>query len=96
MLLFVIECSIHSHMLMYSSNTLLFTLQVHVRAFLPHRPCEHNTRQVYLDDHGHDAEGGIMEQIPAGGCSYIYLVDDFSFGRLPEDEQLLVVPLCYC
>ena len=33
-----------------------------------------------------------MEEIPAGGCSYIYLVGDFSFGRLPEDEQLLVVP----
>ena len=33
-----------------------------------------------------------MEEIPAGSCSYIYLVGDFSFGRLPEDEQLLVVP----
>ena len=32
-----------------------------------------------------------MEEITAGGCSYIYLVGDFSFGRLPEDEQLLVV-----
>ena len=47
---------------------------------------------MYLDDHGYDAEGVIIEEIPAGGCSYIYLVGDFSFGRLPEDEQLLVVP----
>ena len=34
-----------------------------------------------------------MEEIPAGGCTYVYLVGDFSFERLPEDEQLLVVPL---
>ena len=33
-----------------------------------------------------------MEKIPAGGCSYIYLVDNFSFTRLPEDEQLVVIP----
>ena len=33
-----------------------------------------------------------MEEITAGGCSYIYLVGDFSFSRLPEDEQLRVVP----
>ena len=63
-----------------------------MRAFSPNRPCQHNTRLVYLDDHGYDAEGTIMEEIPAGGCSYIYLVGDFSFGRLPENEQLLVVP----
>ena len=84
--------SVHPHMLIYSSNIFLFMLQVHTRAFSPHRPCEHNTRQVYLDDHGYDTEGGFMEERPTGGCSYIYLVGDFSFGRLPEDEQLLVVP----
>ena len=33
-----------------------------------------------------------MEKIPPGECSYVYVVDNFSFGRLPEDEQLLVVP----
>ena len=33
-----------------------------------------------------------MEEIPAGGCFYVYMVGDFNFGRLPEDEQLLVVP----
>ena len=32
-----------------------------------------------------------MEEIPTGECSYMYL-GDFSLGRLPEDEQLLVVP----
>ena len=64
-----------------------------MRAFSLDRPCQHNTRLVYLDDHGYDAEDAIMEEIPAGGCSYIYLVNAFSFGRLPEDEQLLVVPL---
>ena len=66
--------------------------QVHMRAFSPNRPCQHNTRLVYLDDHGYDAEGTIMEEIPAGGCTYVYLVGDFSFERLREDEQLLVVP----
>ena len=54
--------------------------------------CRHNTQIVYLDDHGYDAESEIMEEIPAGGCFYIYMVGDFSFGRLPEDEQLLVIP----
>ena len=63
-----------------------------MRAFSPDRPCQHNTRIVYLDDHDYGAEGVIMEENPAGGCSYVYLVGDFSFGRLPEDEDLLVVP----
>ena len=99
MLLLVIECrsteyacSIHLHMLIHSSNTFLFMLQMHMRAFSPDRLCQHNTPLVYLDDHGYDAEGAIMEEIPAGGCFYIYLVGDSSFGHLPEDEQLLVVP----
>ena len=52
----------------------------------------HNTRLVYLDGRGYDAEGAISEEIPSGGCFYVYLVFDFSFGRLSEDEQLLVVP----
>ena len=34
-----------------------------------------------------------MEEIPAGECSYIYLTGDFSFGRLPEEEQLVIIPL---
>ena len=85
-------CYIHSHMLTHCSNAFLFMSQVHMRAFSPNRPCQHNTRLVYLDVHRYDAEGTIMEEIPAGGCSYVYLVGDFSFGRLPEDEQLLVVP----
>ena len=38
---------------------------------------------VYLDDHG---EGEIMEEIPAGGRFY------FSFGLLPENQQLLMIP----
>ena len=42
---------------------------------------------VYLSDHGYDAEGESIKEIPAGGCSYIYLVGDFSLGRLPEEEQ---------
>ena len=85
-------CYVHSDMLIHCSNTFLFMSQVHMRAFSPNRPCQHNTRLVYLDDHGYDAEGSIMEEIPAGGCTYVYLVGDFTFERLPEDEQLLVVP----
>ena len=99
MLFLVIECGsteytccVHPHMLMNSSDALLFVLQVYMRAFSLDRPCQHNTRLIYLDGRGYDAEGTIMEEIPARGCSYIYLVGDFSFGRLPEDEQLLVVP----
>ena len=65
-------------------------LQVHMRAFSPDRPCQHNIRLVYLDDNGYDADGAIMEEIPAGGCSYIYLVGNLSFGRFSEDKQLLV------
>ena len=33
-----------------------------------------------------------MEEIPARGCSFIYHVGDFSFGRLLEEAQLVVVP----
>ena len=75
------------------SITFLFMSQVHMRAFSPNRPSQQNTRLVYLDVHGYDAEGTIMEEIPAGGCFYVYLAGDFSVKRLPEDEQLLVVPL---
>ena len=48
------------------------------------RYCQHNIRMVYLDDHGE-----MMEWIPVGRYSYVY----FSFERLPEDEQLLGIPL---
>ena len=33
-----------------------------------------------------------MDEIPAGGCSYKYLVGDFSFTRLHEEEQLVSIP----
>ena len=32
-----------------------------------------------------------MEEIPAGGCSYVCMVGDFSFGLLSEDKKLLVI-----
>ena len=54
----------------------------------PHREFQHNIRMIYLSDHGYDAEGEIMEEIPTRGYSYIYPAGDFSFGRLPEEEQL--------
>ena len=47
---------------------------------------------LYLSNYGFDAEGDIMEEIPAGGCCYVCLVGDFSFAHLSEDEQLLVIP----
>ena len=47
---------------------------------------------VYLSDHGYDAEWDMMEEIPAGGCFYIYLVGNFSFCRIPEEEHLVVIP----
>ena len=47
----------------------LFVPRVHVTTFLPDSVHQHNTRLVHLDDHGYDAEGRIMEEIPAGGCS---------------------------
>ena len=59
----------------------------------PRGACRHSLEVVYLSDHGYDSEGRIMEEIPAGECSYIYLTGDFSFGRLPEEEQLVVIPL---
>ena len=97
MLYLVIECRstkwtcyVHPYILMYSSNAFLFMLQVHIRAFLPNRPCQHNTRQCTLMTMVMTPR--VQSEIPAGGCSYIYLVGDFSFSRLPEDEQLLVAP----
>ena len=53
----------------------------------PHRVCRHSIEMVYLSDHGFDSEGKIMEEIPAGGCFYIYLIRDFSLVRLLEEEQ---------
>ena len=82
----------HVHMFMNFSNTFLIVFQVDMTTFSPHRVFQHNVRMVCLNDHGCDAEGGIMEEIPAGGCTYMNLVGDFSFGRLPEEEQLVVVP----
>ena len=61
---------------------------------LPDSVCQHNTRVVLLNYRGYDTEGEIMEEIPAGRCSYVHMVDDFSFGRSPEGEQLLVI-LCH-
>ena len=72
--------------------TFLIVSHVFTTIFLTYRACQHNIRMVYLSDHGYDAEGEIMEKIPAGGCSYIYLVGDISFGRLLEEEQLVVIP----
>ena len=46
---------------------------------------------VYLSGRGYDAEGDILEEILAGRCFYIYLVGDFSFGRLREEEQFVVI-----
>ena len=54
--------------------------------------CQHNAQMVYLSDHGYESVGRIMEGISAGGCSYIYLKGDLRFGRLPEEEQLVVIP----
>ena len=43
---------------------------------------------IYLRNHGYN-----IEEIPAGGCFYLYLKGDFSFTRLPyEEEQLVVIP----
>lgn len=45
----------------------------------------------YLDGHCYNTEGQIMEEIPAEGCAYVYLVRDFNFSQVPNYEQLLVV-----
>ena len=47
---------------------------------------------VYLANHDYHAEVEVTEEIPAGRCSWVYMVDDFSLERLPDDEQLLVIP----
>ena len=70
-----------AYMLMNYSNRFLIVFQVHKTSFSPYRVCQHNIQIVYHSDHGYNAEGDIMEEIPAGGCSYIYLVGEFSFGR---------------
>ena len=70
----------------------VLVFQVYKATFSPYRACQHNIRMVCHDDNGDDAEGEIMEEIPAGGCSYVYLVGDFSFDRLHDNEQLLAIP----
>ena len=34
-----------------------------------------------------------MKEMTAGGC--VYIVGNFSFSRLPEEEQLVVVPFAW-
>ena len=57
------------------------------------RVCQHITRMVYIDGHGYDAESPIIEKIPDGGCVYVYVVGDFNFSCISDNEQLPVVPL---
>ena len=48
---------------------------------------------VIFSDHCYNMEGDIIEEIPTGVCSYIYLVVDIRYSRfLPEEEQLDVIP----
>ena len=75
------------------SNAFLYVLQIDMTSLSPHRVCRHIIEKVYLSDHGYDSEGRIIEEIPTGGCFCKYLAGDFSFGRLPEEEQLVVIPL---
>ena len=63
-----------------------FVFQVQITTFSPYRAYQHNFCMVYLNDHGYDAEGEIVEEIPTKECFRVYLIGDFSFGRLPEDE----------
>ena len=72
---------------------IIIIIHVYMTTFSPDSVCLHHTRMGYLDDRDYDAESGSMEEILAGGCSYVYLVGDFSFGLLPEDE-LPRDPLC--
>ena len=51
------------YMFMKYCNTFLIVSQVYMATFLPDSVCRHNTRMVYLDDHGYDAELGVMETI---------------------------------
>ena len=60
--------------------------------FAEDRVCQHTTRIVYLDSHGYDADGHIIEKITAVGCAYVYLVGDFNFSHVPDNDQLLVAP----
>ena len=78
-----------AYILLNYSNRFFLEFPVYMTTFLSYKAFLHNIRLVYLCDHGYNAEGNIMEEIPAGGCSYIYLVGDFSFGRLPEEELML-------
>ena len=75
------------------SNAFLIVMQVDMTSLSPHRVCRHSIEVVHLSDHGYDSEGRIMEGMPAGECSYIYLTGDFIIDRLPEEEQLVVIPL---
>ena len=60
--------------------TFFYVSQVFMTTFSPDTECQHNTRMVYLDDYAYDAESVIIEEIPAGGCFYVYMVGDVSFG----------------
>ena len=59
-------------MLINYYNTILFVFQVHMTTFLLYKECQYSIRIIYLNVHGYDEEDDIMEEIPAGECSYAY------------------------
>ena len=40
-----------------------------------------------------DCSGRRIEKIPGGSSCFLFFSDDFYFARLPEDEQLMVLPV---
>ena len=48
---------------------------------------------AHLSPHGVDCSGWRIEEIPGGSSFFLFFSDDFHFARLPEDEQLMVLPV---
>ena len=48
---------------------------------------------AHLSPHGIDSNGQRIQEIPGRSSSFLFFSDDSHFPRLPEDEQLLVLPV---
>ena len=47
----------------------------------------------HLSPHGVDCSGRRIEEIPGGSSCFLFFSDDFYFAHLPEDDQLMVLPV---
>ena len=74
-------------------NTVLTYSCLYYRLYVVYFTWLHQLRQLPASPHGEDCSGRRIEEIPGGSSCFLFFSDDFYFARLPEDEQLMVLPV---